>query len=176
MSATRIKKLEQEFRISSFSWNGNILTINTLSDHMLYNGVQVIVKDVNFTLNGVVTVINATSFSVPVEYRQGSFYGYTIDGFLPGQVGFPEPGKYSIARGHSTAYIIQSYTEGTGGANFSIDLSLDGNHWISNVASISHNTVNNDSGYIVISPGWTFFRANLSSVGANTTLKIITGS
>ena len=176
MSTSRIKKIEQEFKISSFSWVGNVLTINTFENHLLYDGVQVTIKSTEFILQGIVTVINPTRFSITTEYKQGNLYEYTVDGFLPGQIGFPEPGKYSIARGRSTAFIVQSYTEGIGGAKYSIDLSLDGNHWIDNVASVTHNTTNNDSGYVVISPGWTFFRANLKSVGSNTTLKIITGS
>lgn len=176
MGAQRHRVIKQEFAIASYSWNSNTLTINTTGNHLLFNGVNVTVYGENtYVISGTCTVANSTSFSIATTRVNDTFTKYSVESFLPTQTGTPDRTKYSIARGSDADFVIQSFVTGTGGASYNVDVSLDGIHWIP-TANIVHSTANNDTTYLVISPGWLYFRPYLNSVGANTLLTIISGS
>lgn len=174
MSVKLTRVLSQSFAISSTTWNGGILTIHTPQPHNLFTGVDVFtVPDVGQAqYEGPVTVISGTSFSLPVERDWGRFGSYTINSFLPGQAGPMQ--SYSFPRYLGVPTPIQSYVTGTGGASYTLEVSLDGVHWIP-VSSTQHDTVSGDTGFTVIAPGWVYLRPNIASIGGNTTLTFITG-
>lgn len=184
MSTARVRFLNQKINISQTSWSEQTktLTLTCGSPHNLYTGATVIVASTltldQYNTPKAVTVVSPTVFTVNftgVEYNQFQYdiYPYAVvNGFLPGQTG--GIGQYTLPRQTGNSAIIQSYVTGTGGASYSIEVSLDGVHWIS-AATISHSTTNNDTGFVTVQPGWAYIRPNIASIGANTTLSIITG-
>ena len=177
MSSSKTRKLRQIFSVQSFSWAGDNLTIVTAQPHLLYNGITVTAHNIDAaydSVKGVVTVVDATTFTIAGTFTKGNFYQYQVDGFLPGQTG--GIGSYSLPRSLAYPMVVQSYVKGTGGAAYKIQVSLDGQHWIdADGGTISHTTVNDHTAYVTILPGWTYIRPNITSVGANTNLVIITG-
>ncbi len=174
MSASRINYITQEFGISSSAWANNVYTANTTANNYLFTGAEVRLLGSVRTYTAPVTVIANNQFTVNMtaEYRD-NYNSYIVKGYLPGQTGARTP--QAIQRGMATDAIIQSYVTGTGGAQYTIDVSLDSQHWI-NAATVAHSTTSNDTGFVTVAPGWCFYRANVASVGANTLLSIISGN
>ena len=100
------------------------------------------------------------------------FRSVYVNGYLSGQTGDKE--EQTLPRATGTDSIIQSYVNGTAGASYTIQVSLDANHWI-NANTITHGTDNGNTTYATIKPGWAYMRANVASIGANTNLVIMTG-
>ena len=174
MSSTKTHRLRQIFSVQSFSWSGDNLTIVTAVPHLLYSGVTVTAHNIDSaydSVKGIVTVVNPTTFTIAGKFTRGSFYQYQVDGFLPGQTG--GIGSYTMPRQLSYPMVIQTYVSGTGGATLAIEVSLDGAHWIQ-AATIQHAMTNDDTAFVTIEPGWAYLRPNITSIGANTMLSIIT--
>jgi hypothetical protein len=105
--------------------------------------------------------------------QHDQYHLYQVKGYLPGQTGPQE--AQAMQRGMNTDAIVQSYVTGTGGAAYTLEVSLDNSHFI-NAVSFTHSTTSGDTGFVAISPGWTHVRANVISVGANTLLTIMSGN
>lgn len=176
MSTTKTHKLRQIFSVKSFSWAGDNLTIVTNTPHLLFNGVTVAAHNIDAaydSVKGIVTVIDSTTFTITGKFTRGSFYQYQVDGFLPGQTG--GVGSYSLPRALAYPLVVQSYVSGTGGATVALDLSLDGIHWVSSGSTLTNTTVDQNTQFATIAPGWAYIRPNITTIGANTLLTIITG-
>lgn len=176
MSTPRVKYLKQYFGITSATWNANVLTVVTPVAHNLYNGMTVTMVTPNNPqqLTGTVTVSNTTTFTIACEAAKnvGGWFQYFIAGFLPGQTG--GVGAHTIPRGTGATMVVQSYVVGTGGATYTIDLSLDGVHWTASGTTVTHGTTDNDTQSATIAPGWAYMRPNITSIGAATNLVIMT--
>jgi hypothetical protein len=174
MSASRTKYITQEFPISTATWNNNVYTANTSSAHSLFANVEITLLGSTQIHTASATVLANNQFSVPMLREKVDHYrAYTVRGYLPGTTGPQEP--QSMQRGMNTDAIVHSYVTGTGGAAYTLEVSLDNSHFI-NAASFVHTTTSGDTGFVTISPGWTHFRANVISVGANTLLTIMSGN
>jgi len=174
MSASRIKYFTQSGTIVSATWSNDVFTANTAVNHLLFNGVNVQLSGQSRTYDGPVTVLANNQFSVPVTRDNlDNFSSYTVKGYLPGQTG-PQ-NVQSMQRGMNTDAIVQSYVTGTGGAAYTLEVSLDNEHFI-NAVSFVHTTTSGDTGFVAVSPGWTHLRANVASIGANTLLTIMSGN
>ena len=174
MSASRTKYITQEFPIANATWNNNVYTANTSSAHSLFANVEITLLGSNQTHTAPVTVLANNQFRVAMNRDKADNYSsYLVKGYLPGQTGPRE--TQAMQRGMATDAIVQSYVTGTGGAAYTLEVSLDNQHFI-NAASFSHTTTSGDTGFVTISPGWTHYRANVASVGANTLLTIICGN
>lgn len=180
MATTRVKTPKQYFPIESYSYDSanSIATIvaNTAYTNLLFaNAAIYLASSTQYTdYKTSVRTKSGNTFTASVataQYIQNlSHFG--VDGYLPGQTGGQEP--QTLPRGTGTETIIQSYVSGTGSASYVIDVSLDTSHWIP-VANVTHANTNNDTGFITISPGWAYYRANINSIGANTNLVIMSG-
>lgn len=175
MSASRIKYITQEFPLASSTWNGSVYTANTVSaNSLLFSNVEVTLIGSTKTYTAPITVLANNQFSMSMNAAQHDQYHlYQVKGYLPGQTG-PQSAQ-ALQRGMATDAIVQSFVTGTGAAQYNIEVSLDTEHFI-NSATIIHNTTSGDTGFITVAPGWSHFRANITSVGANTLLTIITGN
>lgn len=173
MSVSRVKYLKQYFPITSYSFDSGISTISA-NNHLLFTGIPVsLTSDKQyFSYNSFATVISANSFSVPSSEYIHNLTHFCINGYVSGQTGRMEP--QTIPRATGTETIVQSYVNGTGGATYNVDVSLDKDHWIS-LGSIVHGSQSGNTAYLTISPGWAYMRANVASIGANTNLVIMTG-
>jgi len=175
MSVTRAHKLRQIFPIESFSWVDDVLTIVTDAPHLLYDGIVVTAHNIDSaydSVQGAVTVVDPTTFSITGQFTKGSFYQYQVDAFLPGQTG--GIGVYPISRSLSYPTVVQSYVNGVGGASYKIQVSLDGEHWIdSENGALAHTTVDEHTAFVTITPGWVYMRPNITSIGVATSLTVI---
>lgn len=78
---------------------------------------------------------------------------------------------FSIPRGiSSSGAILQTFVTGTGGATYTLELSLDGIHWVLAVATVTHAGTTGDTAFVTISPDWAYGRINPSVIGAATKL------
>lgn len=85
--------------------------------------------------------------------------------------------SFTIPRGQGdTNAVMQSFVTGTGGATYTLELSQDGIHWITAVATVTHAGTTGDTAFVTISPAWAYGRINLSVIGAATTLTVLLGS
>lgn len=180
MSTQRVKTIKQYFPIESYSFDSanSIATIvaNTAYTNLLFANLNIYLSSTTQYTNyktSVKTVVGNT-FTATVETAQyiQNLSHFGVDGYLPSQTG--SQAEQTLPRGTGTETIVQSYVSGTGGASYIIDVSLDKTHWIP-AANVVHSSVNNDTGFVTISPGWAYYRANLTSVGANTNLVIMSG-
>lgn len=180
MATTRVKYHKQYFPIESYTFDSanSVATIvaNTAYTNLLYANLAIYLASSSQytdykTSVGTVSGNTFTASVATAQYIQNlSHFG--VDGYLPGQTGGQE--EHTLPRGTGCDTVVQSFVSGTGGASYNIDVSLDKSHWIP-VGTITHTTASEDTGFITISPGWVYMRANLISVGANTNLVILTG-
>jgi hypothetical protein len=175
MSTSRVKYQKQFFPVASFvkdSVNG-IITITTESNHGLFTGIPVtITSGASYDAHtATITVTSANTFTIGCNKHMQNIDNYCINGFISGQTGPQAP--QTLPRGTGCNTVIQSYVTGSGGASYSIDLSLNNDHWIT-LSSITHPTTSGNTQFVSIAPGWAYMRANLSSIGANTNLVLMT--
>lgn len=175
MSTQRVKYIKQFFPLTSYTYNNNVFSV-VANNHLLFTGVPVyLTSDRNYgAVKGIANVTSSNTFTVTTE---GTFFDqqlthFAVDGYLPTQTGGQS--EHTLPRGTGCDTVVQSYVNGTGGASFVVEVSLDKYHWIPS-ANITHSTTNNDTGFITISPGWAYMRTNINSIGANTNLVIMTG-
>lgn len=180
MATTRVKYHKQYFPIKSYTFDSanSVATIvaNTAYTNLLYANLAIYLASSSQytdykTSVGTVSGNTFTASVATAQYIQNlSHFG--VDGYLPGQTG--GQAEQTIPRGTGAETVIQSYVSGTGGASYIIELSLNKTHWIAS-ANVSHSNTNNNTGFITVSPGWAYYRANINSIGANTNLVIMSG-
>nr|QMP83395.1 MAG: hypothetical protein [Caudoviricetes sp.] len=173
MSVSRVKYQKQFFPVEAYNYdwaNGKVVITST--GHILHNNVTVtLASGASYdALTGLVTVINANTFSVPAITNLQFIDNYALNGYVSGQSG--EKPAQTLPRGTGCDAVIQSYVTGTGGASYKIDVSLDTEHWISH-STITHSTTSGNTYFITVAPGWAYYRANVTSIGANTNLVIM---
>lgn len=171
MSLSRIKYIKSYYPINSYTYSNNVITV-TSNNHVLYTGIPVsLTSDINYgAVNGIANVTSSNTFTVTFTGHVQNLTHYYINGY----VSTGEKEAQTLPRATGTSTIIQSYVNGTGGAAYNIDLSLDKSHWIL-AANATHTTTNNDTAFLTIDPGWAYYRANVTSIGANTNLVFISG-
>ncbi len=174
MSLSRIKYIKQFYQIASYTFTNNNINIVTVNDHNLYTGIEVnLSSDRNYSsYKGIANVTSANTFSVPSNNNIELLTNYYVKGYYTGQSGTQS--AETLPRATGTQLIIQSYVSGNGAANVIIETSLDASHWIP-AGYINHTNINDDTGFLSISPGWAYMRANIVSLGANTNLVLIIG-
>ena len=176
MSTSRVKYQKQFFAISSATKDpaNNTIIINTGTvNHGLFNGIPVTVTSgASYDAHtATITVANANTFIIGCNKHIQNIDNYCINGYISGQTGPQAP--QTLPRGTGCDTVIQSYVNGSGGASYSIDVSLDNDHWVT-LSSVSHASVSGNTQYVLIAPGWAYMRANLTSIGANTNLVLMT--
>jgi hypothetical protein len=177
MSLSRVKYIKQYYPVQSFTYDtaNGIVTIVTPGNHNLWTGVNVsITSDVTYgACYGTANVSSANTFSVKYSnYIDGSITNYEINGYITGTTGGQT--EQTLPRGTGTDTVIQSYVNGSGGASYFVEVSLDKSHWIS-TANVTHAAADQNTSSITIKPGWAYYRANVVSIGANTNLVIMSG-
>jgi hypothetical protein len=177
MSVSRVKYAKNYYPVQSFTYDtgNNLVTIVTPSNHNLWTGLNVsLTSDVTYgACYGTANVTSANTFSIKYSnYIDGNITNYEINGYLPGTTG-PQT-EQTLPRATGTDTVIQSFVNGAGGASYSVEVSLDKAHWIS-IGSVTHASVDQNTSSITIKPGWAYYRANVTSVGANTNLVVMSG-
>lgn len=172
MSSRKVRPFVRKLTVDTAVFQSGFLTthIHTKELHYLNNGNVVTVRFPNFPqvlLNVPVTVNSTTSFTIdtPYDYElrnadiEVGYYSHDMTG-----------GQESITLASSTALsaVIQSFTEGTGGAVYSIEGSLDNVHWSTDTIIITHLNANNDTQALTIGVSWAYLRVNITSVGPAT--------
>lgn len=174
MSVSRIKYIKQFFPIQSYVFDSaNSQIVITSNNHILYANANInLTSGIQYEAYSAKVVSNTTNtFTVAATANLAYLTNYYVNGYVTGQTGGKDP--QTLPRATGTDTVVQSYVDGTGGASYSIEVSLDNSHWI-DFASISHATSDGNTQHAFISPGWAYMRANLSSIGANTNLVIMT--
>lgn len=173
MSVSKVRYIKQFFPVSSYTYNTNVYTV-TANSHGLFTGIPVTltVGTSYDAFTGPATVVDADTFTVGCTKHMGNIDNYCINGYVSGQTG--EKPEQTLPRGTGSDVLIQSYVYGTGGASYKIDVSLDKEHWI-NLGTINHATSNGNTAFIPVAPNWAYMRPNVTSIGANTNLVIMTG-
>lgn len=173
MSVSRVRYIKNFFPIVSYTYTNNLITV-VANNHNLFTGVDVtLTSGVSYdAYTAKANVTSANTFTVQCNKHMQNIDSYCINGFLSNQTG--EKPAHTLPRATGTDTIVQSYVNGTGGAAYKIDVSLDGVNWIY-ANTISHGSNSGNTTYITLKPGWAYMRANVTSVGANTNLVIMTG-
>lgn len=172
MSLSRIKYIKQNFPISSYTYANGKITVTSSGNHNLFTGLPVtLISDINYyAVNGTANVTSANTFSINYTKHVQDLTHYGYNGYI--STGAKD--AQTLPRATGTETIVQSYVTGTGGAAYNIDVSLDAQHWIV-AANATHTSTSDDTVFLTISPGWAYYRANVTAIGANTNLVFISG-
>lgn len=175
MSVSRVRYIKKSYPVNSSSLDKStgILTV-TANSHQLFTGINVTVSSGSSydAVTATATITGANTFQLNCPKYIQNIDGYFINGYISSDSGAQSP--QTLPRATGTDTIIQSYVNGSGGASYKVDLSMDGSNWIT-ANTISHGTNSGNTTFMTISPGWAYMRANVISVGANTNLVIMTG-
>lgn len=176
MSLSRVKYAKQYYPVQSYTYdtaNGTV-TIVTPTSHNLWSNLYVsLVSNITYAAcYGTANVISANTFIVQYSNYIDGLTNYEINGYLPGTTGGQT--EQTLPRGTGTDTIIQSYVNGSNGASYIVEVSLDKTHWIA-TANVTHANVDQDTAFITIKPGWAYYRANVSAIGNNTNLVLLSG-
>jgi hypothetical protein len=169
MSVSRVKYIKQYFPITSYSYSSSNTTVSiTANNHGLFTGIPVsLTSDKHYSAyNGSANVTSANTFTVQSYINPQDLTHFSIDGYV--STGAKE--AQTLPRGRAVDSVIQAYSNGSGGATVSIDVSLDTNHWIS-LGSMT--TTNTNSAFVFVSPSWAYYRANVTSITANSNLVLM---
>ena len=176
MSVSRVKYIKQYYPIQSYTYDtaNGVVTIVTPVNHNVWSGLYVsLVSNVSYgACYGSANVISANTFKIAYSNYLNELTHYEINGYLPNTAG-PQS-EQTLPRATGTDTVIQSYVNGANGAAYNVDVSLDKAHWIT-VGSVSHASVDQNTSSISIKPGWAYYRANVTSLGINTNLVIMSG-
>lgn len=173
MSSSRVKYIKSFFPIQGYTFDSaNNTIIVTANNHLLYANADVYLASGTqyAAYKAKVTSNTANTFTVSATANLAYLTDYYVNGFVTGQSG-PQT-EQTLPRGTGCDTVVQSYVSGTGGATYSIDLSLDKEHWITH-STTTHGTSDGNTAFISIAPGWAYMRANVSTIGANTNLVIM---
>lgn len=171
MSVSRVKYPKQFSPVFSTTFNSGTVIV-TANNHGLFTGIPVaLTSDKNYAvINGYATVTSANTFTIPSNINPQYVTHFAINGYLSSG----EKEAQTLPRATGTETIVQSYVNGAGGAAYKLDVSLDKEHWVT-LQTVSHASVSGNTSYVTISPGWAYYRANVSSIGANTNLVVMSG-
>lgn len=175
MSTSRVKYQKQFFPVSSFSKDtaNGLITVTTSANHGLFTGIPVtITSGASYDAHtATITVSSANTFIIGCNKHIQNIDNYCINGFITGQTGPQAP--HTLPRGTGCDTVVQSYVNGAGGAAYSVEVSLDNDHWIT-LSTVTHPTTTGNTMFTLVSPGWAYMRANLTSIGSNTNLVLMT--
>ena len=166
--SSKVKNVTRSLDFTA-TWTTDVLTVTTATHNLLTgNVVTLVAGDSPQIITGAVTVVDATSFTMVAlsEYSTFNSGKLTTNAF---STGFASRVMFTLPRGTANAAVVQSYVSGAGGAAYTLDLSLDGVHWV-NAASVTHPTTNADTGFNTIGPAWAYASLNITAVGAATTM------
>lgn len=177
MANSRVKRI-QFVLDGTITWATNTLTVVTTVNHNLVTGdlVSIAVQNSPQEIGPIaVTVTNATTFTVAAPATwQDVATPVTINGHVTIQFFRTATiGRYSFTapRPNGLQAVIQSFVVGTGAASYTVDGSLDNQHW-TNIATVTHGAVTNDTQFATVVPAWTYLSVNITAIGASTTLTI----
>nr|QMP83659.1 MAG: hypothetical protein [Caudoviricetes sp.] len=168
MSVSRVKTIKQYFPITSYSYSSSNTTVSiTANNHGLFTGIPVaLTSDKHYSAyNGSANVTSSNTFTVQSYVNPQDLTHFSIDGYIATGAGEAQ----TLPRGRGVDSVIQTYTNGAGGATVSIDVSLDIQHWI----NLGTMTVTTNSAFISVSPSWAYYRANVTSLTANSNLVLM---
>lgn len=174
MSVSRIKYIKQFFPIQSYVFDSaNSQIVITSTNHPLYANANInLTSGIQYeAYNAKVVSKTVNTFTVSASANLAYLTNFYINGYVTGQTGAKDP--QTIPRATGTDTVIQSYVDGSGGASYIIEVSLDNSHWIS-LGTMTHASSDGNTAFTTISPGWAYMRANIASIGANTNLVIMT--
>ena len=177
----KIINLSRSVAVTSASSNNTDVTIITSANHNLVTGDTI---SFNQTDNKryVVTVSNATTFTVPVDTTQGM-------GNVVYPVGFIYPTALTASALVSVTYAngtnsdstitfqgVGKTSAGTGAASVNIEVSNDGANWLNfGTIALTLGTAATSVGLVISAP-WGYIRANASSItGTNAKVNVLMG-
>jgi hypothetical protein len=168
--ATKPTTVTRSLVITSATQVTTVLTIVFATSHFFKVGDTFTVA--NAYLFTVDSVTNATTITVTVSASDTySLNGLTavVPYFSTGQTGlFTTPFTLEKNTG-----IVQFIMNGSGGATLTVSGSLDKNSPLATFATVTLPATLNSTEFITIQVPWTFLHFNISSIGANSQLKII---
>ena len=169
MSVSRVKYIKQYFPLTSYSYQSSNTTVSIVANnHGLFTGIPVTLTSDKHSsaYNGTANVTSANTFTVSSYINPQDLTHFSINGYISTGAG----SEQSLPHGRGIDSVIQAYTNGSGGsATSTIEVSLDASHWI----TAGTMTVNSNTSYITISPAWVYYRANVTSIAANTNLVLM---
>jgi hypothetical protein len=169
MSVSRVKYIKQYFPITSYSYSSSNTTVSiTATNHGLFTGIPLaLTSDKHYSAyNGSANVTSANTFTVQSYINPQNLTHFSIDGYI--STGQKE--AQTLPRGRGIDSVIQTYTNGSGGATVSIEVSLDTQHWISVGTMVVTNT---NTAFVSVSPSWAYYRANVTALAANSNLVLM---
>lgn len=174
MSAGKVRKLSRQLNYTA-TWSAGILTVVTVVNHYLLSGTTVNLHFSNVPqdfIGATVTVVNPTTFTTPLaDANQVQSSGIVVIKYY--SVGIVGPqAAFSLPKSTSAGTIIQSTVTGTGGATYTLEVSLDSINWIAAFATITHSVTSGDTQFITVNSAWAYGRINPSVIGAATSLSV----
>jgi hypothetical protein len=168
--STKPTTVTRSLTITSATKVNTVLTMVFATSHFFKVGDTFTVSNVySFT---VASVVNATTITITVSASDSySLNGLTatVPYFSTGQTGlFTTP--YSLDRNTG---IVQFIMNGSGGASLTVSGSLDKNAPLATFATVTLPATSNSTEFITIQVPWTFLHFNITSIGANSQLKIV---
>ena len=150
---------------------GDVIQLTTSVSHYLVTGDVVQLTDnQGRVVNKPVTVINGTTFDITTNNAESFVNGVVnISTFNTGFIG-RVIGNLNQSSG--AAAVVQSFVSGAGGAVYTLDLSLDGVHWVVG-QTVTHASANGDVQSQTILPAWAYCSINITSIGVNTKLEAL---
>ena len=175
MSSQKVRKV-QRFLPYTATWLAGVLTVTTATHYLTStNTVSFRFNDSPQELNNVaVTVTSGTQFTIVLaDENQVQKVGVlVVDFYGPSQTGAQL--AFTLPRANGINTVVQSYVKGTGGAAYTINVSLDGVHWTANPSggTLTHAGTTDDTKYEVILAGWGYMQIVPSAIGAATQLYV----
>lgn len=176
MSTQKVRKISKRSLNYTATWASGLLTVNTPT-HFLATGNKVslfFADSPQDLIDASIIVTTATQFTIPVSYaNRVQLVGRVEIGHLnTGMTGGQE--WFSIPRGQGSGpCVIQSFVTGTGGATYTLELSLNLTNPILAVSTVTHSIVDGNPQFITVDPAWAYGRINPSVIGAATTLTVL---
>ena len=159
---------------TAVSWAGGVLTIDFAAPHLLVAGHPITLEWQNIGQSINTTVASApsgTQITVALVSQPSTLNLLVMIKFY--QAGFTGAGvAVPVMHSLGKPCMVQSYVDGTGGASYTLQVSLDGTHWV-DVATVTHTLVDEHTDFVVVDPVVNFVRANVTSVGAATRLVVM---
>jgi len=169
--AGKVQKFSKSLAYTATYANG-VLSVTTAATHYLATGDKVSLTDGQGRTEAgfPITVTGAATFTI--QARLESFLSGIVvaDVFRTGSLG-RQILSNSRSSANGAAAVIQSFVTGTGAASYTIDASLDGVHW-TNIATITHAAITNDTQAGSVAPAWAFISINITAIGAATSLEV----
>lgn len=179
MSSRKVKQITRTLQCSNVVKSGTgpyTHTCTTGTHNILSGDVLLLVNFGNYPqqLRDVTTTTGTTGTTVvfttaeDITINTNAFF--YLNYYSTGQTGAQDSFTLPITEGSRA--LLQSYVVGTGGATYTLEGSLDGNFW-STLSTISHTTSTNDSAFQSLSDPWSYYRINISVIGASTKLYLL---